>query len=99
MWVSSSRDCRRTADAILLRSIQNCDAEHFACQALEPDIESCQQQGKIMLISLGGGDQPTPWQFADKGQAEAFAKLLYNSFLGGNDPKVTRPFGKAVLDG
>ncbi|RDX56990.1 glycoside hydrolase [Lentinus brumalis] len=77
----------------------NCDAEHFACQALEPDIESCQQQGKIMLISLGGGDQPTPWQFADKGQAEAFAKLLYNSFLGGNDPKVTRPFGKAVLDG
>ncbi|KAI0715836.1 glycoside hydrolase superfamily [Cerioporus squamosus] len=77
----------------------NCDAEHFACQALESDIQSCQQQGKIMLISLGGGDQKTAWQFADKDQAQAFATLLYNSFLGGNDPKVTRPFGKAVLDG
>ncbi|RPD59685.1 glycoside hydrolase [Lentinus tigrinus ALCF2SS1-6] len=77
----------------------NCDAQHFACQALEPDIESCQQQGKIMLISLGGGDQSDPWTFANKDQAEGFAKLLYNSFLGGNDPNVPRPFGKAVLDG
>ena len=80
-------------------AFQNCDAEHLACQALAPDIESCQQQGKIMLISLGGGDQLEPLNLADKNTAEAFAKLLYNSFLGGHDPNVPRPFGKAVLDG
>jgi chitinase len=54
------------------------------------DIKTCQSNGKIVTLSLGGA--------AGGGVADsAFADQVWNLFLGGSS--TTRPFGDAVLDG
>jgi chitinase len=65
------------------------------CSFMAPQIEACQKNGKIVTLSLGGADSEPG--FSSNSQAEAFADLIWNSFLGGSSP--TRPFGSAVLDG
>ncbi|KIY73355.1 carbohydrate-binding module family 5 protein [Cylindrobasidium torrendii FP15055 ss-10] len=65
------------------------------CQFLESEIQTCQDKGKMLLISLGGATGGAV--FASDAQAEEFATTIWNIFLGGSSS--TRPFGKAVLDG
>ncbi|OBZ79038.1 Casein kinase II subunit alpha [Grifola frondosa] len=65
------------------------------CSFLASDIQTCQSNGKIVTLSLGGGGASVGFQ--SDSQAEAFADTIWNLFLGGNSS--TRPFGSAVLDG
>ncbi|KAH7102314.1 glycoside hydrolase [Auriculariales sp. MPI-PUGE-AT-0066] len=65
------------------------------CGFLAADIEACQARGKIVTLSLGGASAST--DFKSNSEAEDFAKLMWNMFLGGDHQY--RPFGRAVLDG
>ncbi|KAJ3554495.1 hypothetical protein NM688_g3080 [Phlebia brevispora] len=67
----------------------------FNCQFLEQNIQNCQNKGKLVTISLGGGGQANA--FSSASQAQQFADTIWNLFLGGSSS--TRPFGNAVLDG
>jgi hypothetical protein len=62
---------------------------------MAPQIEACQQNGKIVTLSLGGADSLPG--FSSNTQAMGFADQVWNMFLGGSG--TTRPFGVAVLDG
>ncbi|KAI0707070.1 glycoside hydrolase superfamily [Earliella scabrosa] len=88
------------ASSLKMNLAGNCDADKFMCQALEKDIKLCQDKGKLVLLSLGGGDGDKQIKLADAGQARAFGQLVYDRFLGGSDAAAgVRPFGAAVLDG
>ncbi|KAG9309744.1 glycoside hydrolase [Chiua virens] len=65
------------------------------CTFLASNIETCQNAGKIVTISLGGATGSA--SFADDSEGEAFAQIIWDLFLGGTSS--TRPFGDAVLDG
>ncbi|KAJ3775756.1 glycoside hydrolase family 18 protein [Lentinula raphanica] len=65
------------------------------CQFMASDIQTCQAAGKIITLSLGGATGANT--FSSAAQAESFADLIWNLFLGGTSS--TRPFGNAVLDG
>ncbi|KAF9072609.1 glycoside hydrolase superfamily [Rhodocollybia butyracea] len=65
------------------------------CQFMASDIETCQAMGKIVTLSMGGATGAAT--FTSDAQAEQFATLIWNLFLGGSSS--TRPFGNAVLDG
>ncbi|KAF8268137.1 glycoside hydrolase superfamily [Lactarius quietus] len=65
------------------------------CSFMTSQIETCQKNGKIVTLSLGGADS-TPG-FSSDAQAQAYADQIWNIFLGGWSS--TRPFGTAVLDG
>ncbi|KAI0787359.1 glycoside hydrolase superfamily [Fomes fomentarius] len=85
------------ASSLKLNLAGNCDGDNFACQSLEQDIMLCQQKGKIVTMSLGGGDGDKEIKLANADQAKAFGQLMYDRFLGGTD--TVRPFGSAMLDG
>jgi chitinase len=63
--------------------------------AYRQDIKTCQDAGKIVLLSLGGaiGD----YGFSSSAQAESFATTVWNLF--GEGTSSTRPFGSSVVDG
>ncbi|RCK62777.1 Chitinase 1 [Candida viswanathii] len=65
------------------------------CPQIGSDIKSCQLQGKIILLSLGGatGD----YGFSSDSEATSFATDLWNRFGGGSSDE--RPFDDAVVDG
>ncbi|KAJ7646128.1 glycoside hydrolase superfamily [Mycena rosella] len=65
------------------------------CQFLAAGIEACQATGKLVTISLGGGQ--TSSVLSSDAQGVAFANTIWDLFLGGSSS--TRPFGTAVLDG
>jgi len=65
------------------------------CSFMAPQIKTCQKNGKIVTLSLGGADSKPG--FSSDSQAQAFADQIWNSFLGGSG--APRPFGDAVLDG
>lgn len=65
------------------------------CGWLAPDIETCQANGKVVTISLGGAGGAVG--FESDSQAASFADQVWDLFLGGSSS--TRPFGSAVLDG
>lgn len=65
------------------------------CDDIAADIEYCQQQGKIVLLSMGGASGA--YGFTSDSQATAFSQTLWNKFGGGSDNE--RPFGNAVVDG
>ncbi|KAN0098104.1 chitinase [Tylopilus felleus] len=65
------------------------------CTFLASDIQTCQDAGKIVTISLGGATGAA--SFTDDAEGEAFAHFIWDLFLGGTS--ATRPFGDAVLDG
>ncbi|KAK2463779.1 hypothetical protein APHAL10511_004217 [Amanita phalloides] len=65
------------------------------CEFMAADIEACQARGKIVTISLGGASGAAT--LSSDSQGRAFARTIWDLFLGGNC--VTRPFGRAVLDG
>ncbi|KAF8640779.1 hypothetical protein AX17_000428 [Amanita inopinata Kibby_2008] len=65
------------------------------CAFLAEDIQKCQDKGKIILLSLGGAIANVG--FISNAQAEVFAELIWDTFLGGIN--LIRPFGSAILDG
>lgn len=56
------------------------------------DIETCQAMGKVITLSMGGATGAAT--FTSDEQAEEFATLIWDLFLGGTSD--TRPFGDAV---
>ncbi|KAF7364510.1 Carbohydrate-binding module family 5 protein [Mycena venus] len=65
------------------------------CGGLSGAISTCQENGIIVTISLGGGSSTVG--FSSDSEAESFAETIWNTFLGGQSD--TRPFGSAILDG
>ncbi|KAG7663867.1 uncharacterized protein J8A68_002616 [[Candida] subhashii] len=65
------------------------------CSNIGQDIKSCQEQGKVVLLSLGGAEGQ--YGFSSDSQAEQFATTMWNKFGGGQDNE--RPFDDAVVDG
>jgi len=53
------------------------------------DIQACQDRGKIVTLSMGGATGAAV--FTSDEQAESFAELVWDLFLGGSSD--TRPFG------
>lgn len=65
------------------------------CSQIGSDIKSCQQQGKTILLSLGGATGN--YGFSSDSEAVQFAGTLWNKFGGGKDSE--RPFDDAIVDG
>ena len=65
------------------------------CSQIAEDIKTCQDQGKLVLLSLGGASGA--YGFLSDSEAETFATTLWNKFGGGTDSE--RPFDDAVVDG
>ncbi|KAG6830720.1 hypothetical protein H0H92_014999 [Tricholoma furcatifolium] len=82
--------CSSDTDPFPGTKLANCQSTSLA-----DDIKTCQANGKIITLSLGGATGTAG--FSSDSQAEQFADTIWNSFLGGTSD--TRPFGSAVLDG
>jgi chitinase len=67
----------------------------LSCPAIATGIQTCQQLGKRVLLSLGGASGG--YGFTSDGDAQVFAQTVWDMFLGGDGG--VRPFGAAVLDG
>lgn len=65
------------------------------CSQIGEDIKTCQAQGKKVLLSLGGA--VGNYGFTSVGEAEDFARTLWNKFGAGSDEE--RPFDDAIVDG
>jgi len=59
------------------------------------DIQTCQDAGKIVLLSLGGAIGN--YGFSSSSEAETFATTMWNIFGGGTSS--TRPFSSSIIDG
>lgn len=66
----------------------------LTCRA---DIQTCQNEGKVILLSLGGA--VGTYGFSSSSQAQQFATTLWNLFGEGTGAENTRPFGSSVIDG
>ncbi|EMG45959.1 Chitinase 1 [Candida maltosa Xu316] len=98
---SLSYYCSNTPAQIIILSFLNDFPNmnlNFANQPLSigPDIKSCQAQGKIILLSLGG--ESGSYGFTSDSQATQFASTLWSTFGEGTGSS-NRPFGDAVVDG
>ncbi|KAK9448280.1 glycoside hydrolase superfamily [Limtongia smithiae] len=69
--------------------------ELLQCPQIAEDIVTCQDNGKKVLLSLGGSSGS--YGFDNTTQAQEFATTLWNLFGGGSSD--TRPFGTAIVDG
>lgn len=67
------------------------------CPEIEEDIAYCQQQGKTILLSLGGATY-SEGGFDSESQATDSAQKVWDLF-GTNTDAENRPFGKSVVDG
>lgn len=65
------------------------------CSTIGEDITTCQEKGKLVLLSLGGSSGS--YGFSSDSEAEEFATTLWNKFGGGSDSE--RPFDSAIVDG
>ncbi|KAM5539248.1 hypothetical protein V8D89_007121 [Ganoderma adspersum] len=65
------------------------------CAKLKDAVKACQAAGKIVTVSIGGGDGSVV--LSSDGDAEKFGEMMYDTFLGGKGQQ--RPFGDIVLDG
>ena len=75
----------------------DCVSPGFAAEVLQ-----CQQQGKKVLLSLGGAQGNSDTAIPGEEKAVELAEVLWDLFLGGTEnaaTKVIRPFGDVVLDG
>ena len=84
------------------QSCNNVDSGVFAgtnmpnCQFLAEDIKTCQKNGKLVTVSIGGADSSIT--LSSDADAQNFGETIYNTFLGGKGQD--RPFGDGViLDG
>ncbi|CAH1439032.1 unnamed protein product [Lactuca virosa] len=66
-----------------------------SCSGLSSDIQSCQNQGIKMFLSLGGA--VGSYSLSSSEDAQQVSDYLWNTFLGGQSN--SRPLGDAVLDG
>lgn|SRR5947207_11474519 len=68
---------------------------HADFRVYRQDINTCQDAGKIVLLSLGGavGD----YGFSSSSEAETFAAMLWDIF--GEGTSSTRPFDSSTVDG
>uniref|UniRef100_A0A2P2N589 chitinase n=1 Tax=Rhizophora mucronata TaxID=61149 RepID=A0A2P2N589_RHIMU len=73
----------------------HCDAASNGCTGISNDIRACQNQGKKVLLSIGGASSGYSLSSAD--DARQVANYLWNNYLGGQSN--SRPLGDAVLDG
>jgi chitinase len=63
-------------------------------------IQSCQNSGKLVIMSMGGAQGFADVTLANDTQAEQIADTLWNLFGGGTNDSALRPFGTGVkLDG
>ena len=73
-----------------------------SCTDMEADIKTCQNNGKKILLSLGGGSATGAYIASDT-SAVAFADFLWGAFGPVTDAWTSaqnpRPFGDAVVDG
>lgn len=65
------------------------------CPQIAEDIKTCQQNGKIVLLSLGGA--AGSYGFSSEQEGADYATTLWNTF--GPGSATERPFGDAVVDG
>lgn len=65
------------------------------CPQIAEDIKTCQQNGKIVLLSLGGA--AGSYGFSSEQEGADYATTLWNTF--GPGSAAERPFGDAVVDG
>lgn len=65
------------------------------CDDIANDIQTCQDLGKKVLLSLGGA--VGQYGFSSDSEAQDFAGTLWNMFGGGDATE--RPFGDSVVDG
>eukprot|EP00490_Sorites_sp_Unknown_P029620 CAMPEP_0114653686 /NCGR_PEP_ID=MMETSP0191-20121206/9946_1 /TAXON_ID=126664 /ORGANISM="Sorites sp." /LENGTH=175 /DNA_ID=CAMNT_0001868857 /DNA_START=220 /DNA_END=744 /DNA_ORIENTATION=+ len=61
------------------------------------DIQTCQNMGVNILLSLGGA--VGSYGFTSDSQASSFADTIWNMFFEGTNNNGIRPFGNSVLDG
>ncbi|KAK6460220.1 chitinase, partial [Scheffersomyces coipomensis] len=66
------------------------------CSQIGQDIQTCQQAGVKVLLSLGGA--VGTYGFSSDSQAQDFASVLWNKFGAGTSDS-ERPFDSAVVDG
>ncbi|XP_019462145.1 PREDICTED: acidic endochitinase-like [Lupinus angustifolius] len=73
----------------------HCNASNNGCSFLSNQINICQKLGIKVMLSIGGsvGNH----DLSSSADARAFAKYLWNNFLGGTSNK--RPLGNAILNG
>lgn len=73
-----------------------------SCPSIGPGIKKCQQNGKKVFLSIGGG-YPTDYYLAKPEIAEWLADFLWGAFgpqtKAWTDAKKPRPFGDAAVDG
>ncbi|KAI9500063.1 Chitinase 2 [Coemansia spiralis] len=81
--INLSNHCQKT-----FRSSQMLDCTQLAAQ-----IKGCQQKGIQILLSMGGASGAYSMENPD------YAQTVFNTYLGGTNSSVQRPFGTAVLDG
>ncbi|EJP61872.1 chitinase-like protein [Beauveria bassiana ARSEF 2860] len=68
------------------------------CKELQEDTKTCQAKGRTVLISMGGGNSPSP-NWVDAADAEKSAQLIWDMFGPVTSSKVDRPFGTSVVNG
>ncbi|KAI6672414.1 hypothetical protein NL676_000320 [Syzygium grande] len=73
----------------------HCNPASGGCTSISSGIQSCQNQGIKVMLSLGGG--AGSYSLASQADARNVADYLWNNFLGGTSS--ARPLGNAVLDG
>ena len=68
----------------------------YSCPVIERGIRECQQNGKKVLIAIGGPRKEG--NFDSVAQAEKFAENIWNLFLGGQEMPDLRPFSRFVSE-
>ncbi|CAN0909213.1 Acidic endochitinase [Linum grandiflorum] len=74
----------------------HCNPTSGGCQRLSSEIQSCQEKGVKVLLSIGGG--VGSYSLTSTTDAKEVATYLWDNFLGGHSSS-SRPLGEAVLDG
>ncbi|KAJ7525904.1 hypothetical protein O6H91_06G012200 [Diphasiastrum complanatum] len=73
----------------------HCDPPSGTCTQFSSDIQTCQQNGVKIFLSLGGA--VGTYNINSQAEADSVAQYLWDNFLGGQSS--SRPLGAAVLDG
>ncbi|KAI8986922.1 glycoside hydrolase superfamily [Pilobolus umbonatus] len=79
----------------ILNLSDNCDDVNN-CNTVALDAKYCQKKNIKVLLSVGGAIGPYHQQAWDP---DLFAWWMWHRFLGGDDKRVSRPFGDVILDG
>ena len=71
------------------------------CTQLRDDVAYCQAKGKKILLSIGGDNQKSPYQFTSDAEGREFAEQVWGMFgdLQSDWGSKPRPFGSNSVDG